>query len=363
MTAEVLRRYGPALLAWGALLWLRPGPTPGRRSVRLCVLGLAVSQTLLTPAVVHLMQVVGLGGVERLAGHLAMLVAASAGSDTLLRLRGRTRAARVSLVWAAASGSLMALLFALTPDLRPQSPWVMEYCVAYAVALVPELVLVALLCLRELDAAADRALRLGLRLIGAGCCAAVGYMAVRTTVAMTARVPLDFPLGRTFLLSKALPTTAHVLVLCGVAVPALVKWLRLYRRYRRLTPLWTALFEAEPSIALEPPGRFTAVVGFPTPLRLYRRVIEIRDGLLAIRPYRPDPAEVPAQADKYGREALGISLALRARAAGGPPRFDGAETAGGQDLSSDTEYLCKVADAFGALPTGLRGAPRRCARR
>ncbi|MGW5332225.1 MAB_1171c family putative transporter [Streptomyces bauhiniae] len=346
---EVLRRYGPALLAWGMLLWLRPSPAPGRRLVRLCVLGIALSQTLLTPAVIHLTHAAGLGGVERLAGHLAMLLACWAGAQVLLHLRGHQAGARANVIWAITAGSVMTLLFALTPDLYPRSPWVMEYCIAYAVALLPQLLIIALLCLRERRAAPDRTLRLGLSLIIAGTLAAACYMAGRTAVAVAARTSLDFSLGQGFALSKALPTAAHLLVLAGVTAPAAATWLRRLRRYRRLRPLWLALYQAEPAIALEPPGLLRAVADLPTRLRLYRRVIEIRDGLLAVRPYRPTTQGPEDGRDHHAREALQIAAALRARAAGERPRSDSFAAPGGHDLSSDTDYLCRLADAYRAL--------------
>ena len=91
---EVVRRYGPVLLTWGMLLWLRPGPAPGRRLVRLCVLCLAVSQTALTPAAITFTHAMGLHSVERLVGHLAMLAAVWAGAQILLRLHGYDARAR-----------------------------------------------------------------------------------------------------------------------------------------------------------------------------------------------------------------------------------------------------------------------------
>jgi hypothetical protein len=350
--AELVRSYGPALLAWALLLWLRPSPAPGRRLVRLCVLGLAVSQTALTPAVIAFTPAVGLPHVERLVGHLAMLGAVWAGAQILLRLHGRDT--RPHTAWILFAGTAMCLLFALTPDLYPQSPWVMEYSVAYAVALLPEFAIIARVCLVDARQAPDRALRLGLTLVVIGVCAAACYLTSKTLVAISSRAPIDFSVGRGFPLSKALPVLAHLLVLVGVALPAVTEWLRRYRRYRRLGPLWSALYQAEPAIALQPPSRLRGL--FPTRLRLYRRVIEIRDGLLALRPYRPDSGGAD--------EAAEIVAALQARAAGTPPRPAAVAVVGGHDLSSDTEYLCRLADAYSDIAradrrrgVGLRRGP------
>ncbi|GAB3165788.1 hypothetical protein GCM10027258_89070 [Amycolatopsis stemonae] len=336
---DLIRRYGPAVLAWALLIALRPGPAPGRRLVRCCVLGLAVSQTALTPAVRGFTRAAGATNVELLVAHLAMVVAVWAGTQVLLRLHGSEKRARRHTAWTVAAAATMTVLFVLAPDMMPQSPLVMEYCIAYAVALLPEFAVIGQLCLQDARKAPDRILRAGLGLVVAGVVAAAAYMVCRTVVAMTARLPFGFDSGRGFLLSKALPTSAHLLVLVGVGVPAAAGWLRRYRQYRRLGPLWLALYRAEPGIALEPPR--TTVL--PTRLQLYRRVIEIRDGLLAIRPYRSGSGSGEAQ------EAAEIAAALHAKAQGQQPLSPDTTVHGGQDLGSDTEYLCRVADAYREL--------------
>ena len=333
---DVIRRYGPAALAWILLVFLRPGPAPGRRLVRFCVLGLAVSQTALIPAVRDVTRALGVPSIELLVAHLAMVGAVWAGAQVLLRLHGLPAAARRHTAWALAGGAAMIVTFELAPNVMPQSPFVMEYCIAYAVALLPEFAVIGRLCLQDARKAPDRILRTGLGLVVAGIVAAAAYMVIRTVIAISARAPFDFDYGKGFLLSKALPTTAHLLVLVGVGVPAAAGWLRRHRQYRRLGPLWLALYRAEPAIALEPP-RTTL---FPTRLQLYRRVIEIRDGLLVIRPYRSGSGAGEQ------REAAEILAALRAREDGLPPLSPETTVQGGQDLGSDTEYLCRVADAF-----------------
>ncbi|MEV0779746.1 MAB_1171c family putative transporter [Streptomyces sp. NPDC050433] len=352
---EAVRNYAPALLAWGMLLWLRAGPAPGRRLVRLCVLGLAVSQTALTPAAATCTRAVGLPGIERLVGHVAMLGAVWAGAQILLRLHGYDTRARAHSAWVILAGAAMCLLFALTPNLYPQSPWVMEYCIAYAVVLLTEFTVIARLCLRDALEAPDVALRLGLGLVVAGIGAAACYMISKTLVAISARAPIDFSWGRGFVMSKALPTTAHLCVLVGVAVPAIAEWIRRYRRYRRLGPLWFALYRAEPTIALEPPRLLHGHTLFPTRLQLYRRVIEIRDGLLAIRPYLPVEESTRGGLADDQREAARIAAALHAREKGVPLGSAKTTTVGGHDLGSDTEYLCRVADAYHAIARAGRG--------
>lgn len=348
---ELTRRYGPALLAWAFLACLRPGRAPGRRLVWVCVFGLAVSQSALTPVGDAL--IVG-DDSERLVGHIGMLLAVWAGARFVLWLRGSR--ARWLTVYSAATAAALCVTFALTPNLFPQSPWVMEYCVVYAVAQLPSFAVIASLCLRDARQTHDRVLRAGLGSIVAGIVAAACYIVSKTVVAISARADFTFPAGREFLLSKALPTAAHLLVLVGVGLPALVDWARRCRQYRWLGPLWHALYQAEPSIALDPPALF------PTRMRLYRRVIEIRDGLLALHAYRsPEVTEVArrsaAEAGLRGgrleaaAEAAAVTAALRARTEGVeregveplPPRT---AVAGGEDLGSDTEFLSQVARVY-----------------
>lgn len=81
------------------------------------------------------------------------------------------------------------------------------------------------------------------------------------------------------------------------AVTSVLGRVRAYRAYRRIEPLWTALRAAVPGIALDPGRELTGGAEFA----LYRRVIEIRDGHLALRPHF-DPA-LPARAETAARRA------------------------------------------------------------
>ena len=68
------------------------------------------------------------------------------------------------------------------------------------------------------------------------------------------------------------------------------RWTSRYLTYRRLTPLWKALTAEMPQIVLDhhgpPIGARHAIAGLE--FALYRRVIEIHDGRLALRPYLPE---------------------------------------------------------------------------
>jgi hypothetical protein len=361
---ELVRRYGPAVLAWVVLVVLRPSPAPGRALVRVCVLGLAVSQTALTPAFDRALRALGFEDTERLIGHLGMLLAVWAGTQVVLRLHDRDAGARLLTAWSVAAGVAMCALFAATPNLFPESPWVMEYCIAYALAQYPGFAVTAVLCLRQARRAPDRVLRVGLALVAAGVLAAMCYITIKTVVAISFRAEFSFSFGREYAMSKALPTVAHLLVLGGVVVPAVASWVRRRAQYRRLAPLWLALYRAAPEIALEPPRRRIPV--FPTRLALYRQVVEIRDGLLLLRPYRSADVVDAARdraADSGLRderletavEAATVAAALDAHERDAPPSRPDDAVTGGRDLTSDIEYLCRLADAFREQP--LAAAP------
>lgn len=64
-----------------------------------------------------------------------------------------------------------------------------------------------------------------------------------------------------------------------------LRWWRAYRRHRALEPLWSALHAQFPEIALAPHVRWHGFLPWHAEFALYRRIIEIRDGQLALRPY------------------------------------------------------------------------------
>lgn len=125
--------------------------------------------------------------------------------------------------------------------------------------------------------------------------------------------------------------------------------------------LWETLHEALPDIALATPGHppSSSPPG-ETSERLYRRVIAIRDGLLALQPYR-DPADTREhrdQADAAGLtdrrraaaiEAADIRAALHRRQHDMPPRGYSAEGNAAthhDDLTSELRWLTQVSDAL-----------------
>lgn len=360
---ELVRQYGPPLLAWVVLLARRPGEDRARRHVRCILLGLAISTTALTPGGHTVIN--GLAGTKdlpRLVGHAGMLLAVWAGVGLLLHVNGLRR--RGHTWWIAGVFFAMCVFFALSPNLEPASPWVFEYVLAYVVAQLPALVTIMRMCLRYAGLADTAVLRVALRMVVAGAAVASLYLVNKAVLSASYRFTFDYPVGHTPV-GKVLPTTAYLLVLVGAVLPAVVSWLVRHRSYRQLGPLWRALYRADPAIALDPPTLPDLLVLARLRLRLYRRVIEIRDGLLALRPYR-DPDVAATARDRATRagldgarrdaavEAAVVDAALRARAEGRAPAATGdTVVAGGADLAAETAFLGLVACAYRG-PTGQR---------
>jgi len=136
-----------------------------------------------------------------------------------------------------------------------------------------------------------------------------------------------------------------------------VRWWRARRAYRALDPLWSALYAELPEIALTPHHR--------PPLRqaefaLYRRVIEIRDGTLALRPYHRPETLVRAAGAVSGLddreavfEAAVLAAALETKRSGQPPL--GAPgypspTASLETVGDEAAWLARVSRAFTESP-------------
>ncbi|MEV6826439.1 MAB_1171c family putative transporter [Amycolatopsis sp. NPDC051102] len=140
------------------------------------------------------------------------------------------------------------------------------------------------------------------------------------------------------------------------AVSSVIGRVRAYRAYRRIEPLWTALRTAVPGIALDPGRELAGGAEFT----LYRRVIEIRDGHLALRAhFDPDlPARAEAAARRAGVreaevaatvEAVTLAAAIEAGRAG--RRFDREpgpepEPDADADVTAEAAWLVQVSRAW-----------------
>jgi hypothetical protein len=135
-----------------------------------------------------------------------------------------------------------------------------------------------------------------------------------------------------------------------------------WRNANLLYPMWKALCTALPQIALDPPRPRVADALLPqdSQLRLHRRLVEIRDGLLILRDWvdssdldhiRAEIAEteVPADQADAAFTACWLEVALAAHQAGAPSttgRVLDLSRHGGTDGESELHWLRKVAQVW-----------------
>jgi hypothetical protein len=171
-------------------------------------------------------------------------------------------------------------------------------------------------------------------------------------------------------LARTLYLLATAAFLAGIAIPPIGQWLeaaagwcRRYHQYQRLFPLWQALYTAMPSIAIDPrptrPASLLTVRGLS--FHLYRRVIEIRDGQLLLRPFGLPAPDGPPDAVAA---ASAIRAALAAQAAGSARSTTGTDvTALPRDLGEEVRWLTAVSAAYRraerATPRARASAHRR----
>ncbi|HWD06568.1 MAG TPA: MAB_1171c family putative transporter [Amycolatopsis sp.] len=194
---------------------------------------------------------------------------------------------------------------------------------------------------------ADPYLRTGLRIGAASLVAAAAgsvFRALYTVFALFgAKVPLLLVVGIPLVIIGSL------LFLAGISYPgvrARIAALARRRRHRadhaRLAPLWTELVKAYPSIVLRTPPGPPWRERFAVHRRYYRRVIEIRDGLVQLSPYlEADLASLAGDDPAAAAEALRSALA---RQAAGEENDGRAKLVlpGGSDLESDVRPLLSL---------------------
>ena len=244
-------------------------------------------------------------------------------------------------------------------------PLVAVYLALYIATLLLALGEIARLCLKYAGLAQDPWLRRGLRTTASGAliysvtCWSRGFLLVAVHLDVNplqweVLTPLSTGIGVPFIIAGlTMPSW-------GPHLSGLCRWRDNYSLYRRLYPLWHDLCRASPGFA-SPPTWSLADLNY----RLYRRVIEIRDGFLALRPYR-DP-EVVRRALQCGK-AVGLAgdelraaaaaaqlrAALTAKAEGGLPAPSGDcaddgeifELGRGKGLAGEAAWLAQIAHAY-----------------
>lgn len=222
-----------------------------------------------------------------------------------------------------------------------------------------------------------RALRVGPRFLAAAAvimaCWGLWYMhdavaVLRTGQGKTAVDAADTGMGA---LGIGLAIVGATVVTWYGAGRGPARWLRCYRQYRALGQLWSALRVAVPAIVLDPVSRrHLPDLPLDAEFALHRRIIEIYDGRLALRPhFHPEvPAwagaallgpseEAGANADKKTAatiEAAVIAAAIEAARLGHPvgekPAAPSLAPTELHSTAEETAWLLEVANAFGTSP-------------
>jgi hypothetical protein len=385
---RTLVAVGPPVLAWAAVVVKLPAVrrSPGNPALRAfwtALVALAMSFTVLLPPVYFTVdRLLGIPNLARLLAHALALVNACAAQAFLLHLNFPRAVARRKVRrrgWGlAATLVLMTVLFTLAPvDQETMDfisrygdlPRIQQYWLVLLAYLGLALADVARLSWRYAGLTDKDTLSLGLRVTAAGGVVGLGYVAYDGAHVVARRLGLGAPLGYEPAIAQALLAVAITLLVVGSTMPAwgprlglgtALRWRRRYRAYRRIYPLWLALCRATPEIALDPPRSpvADALTAGNLRFRLYRRVIEVWDGRLALRPFL-DPgvadlahrlacgAGLSGERRQAVVEAASLAAAVEAKAQGWRAPADASfEAPGGTSLDGEVDWLEKVALAY-----------------
>ncbi|MEU4236784.1 MAB_1171c family putative transporter [Actinoplanes sp. NPDC026619] len=204
--------------------------------------------------------------------------------------------------------------------------------------------------------------RLGLRAISAGCAMVAAYGAAKAVLIILRGAGLtDVDFAEFERAAPYLQGGGTLIAVAGASVPAARRSRAIIEAYWSLLvlrPLWKAMRDAFPEVILFSPRRavFELAGVDDVHLRVYRRVIEIRDGMLALRPYLP--AEPVATTDPAQAEAEAIAAALRRHADGAGPadNADGFAKIG-PEMSDEVAWLSRVSSAY-RVRTAAARTPR-----
>jgi hypothetical protein len=385
-----------ALASWAAVVYRfadlrRDWRSPALRALCAALTCIALTTTITIPAVALLVDdITGLTNLAILSAQICIVLFSASVQWLLLlwsyppaeaRRRARRRVPLLLVILVA-----MAVLFLLAPlDEHTTSlagryagqPYVAEYLAVYLGAVLFGQAAIARLGWRYAKISGRPWLRRGLRITVVGAVVGMGFCLSKAIYLVGVR--FGVPVGPVELAAPVFAACSGMLLVVGLTLPAwgprlapAAATLRRYRYHRQLAPLWTALYRAVPEIALVPPsGRPDWFVTHDLDFRLYRRVIEIRDGRLALRPYLDE--RVTATALRLGRdaglsgpeldatvEAAVLAAAIRAKHEERAADSGSLDAPGGSDLPGELAWLVAVATAF-ASSTVVRAALRETA--
>lgn len=378
MTSVVL------IVTWAVVLFKAPGAwrqrttTPARRALWVAFLALALGWSVRVPwiyaaldrgaGVTNLSQPLG-DGLALVTG-CAILTMLLFQSNTDPAVARRKAGFRVAALGAALL--VMALTFARgNPQAETSRSFVSHYAdsgflLGYYLSYLSYLGYVfadlARLCRRYARLTDRRPLRAGLHLLQIAGVLGLLYVFLRAGYLVGVRTGHQDRLGAYEPLSSLLVAVLSLLAVIGASLPTAAARVETYRALRQLHPLWQALYRATPGIALTAPGgRIREWVDLrDLRFRLHSRIIEIRDGRLALRRYfRRDVAQ---RAERMAREqgitgeeraaaveAATLAAAVQDKVAGRAAADDvipESVAAGGADFAGELSFLRRVTRAY-----------------
>lgn len=369
-------------MLWAVTVWRVPSAVRSvkQRALWTAFAALTLSMTLRLPGVMRALdEWAGVNNLSTLVKHWLGMIAAGAVVDFVVAIaRPETgRRLRTRHYVALTAMAVMAVLFFFFVP-RPRevtdffeknagNGWATAYYLVFIVYLGIAMATATWLFWGSARHASARWLRTGVRLMGIGTAVGVLYTLLRFGYMTTRLIGLtdstsDIAVDNA---TDALKYMAIGFILVGSSIPAFgVAWRTVQdgRHFRRLQPLWQDLTAVTPDIVLR-----TGLLRSPR-LRLYRRVIEIRDASLALDAYAADDIRERARsaalragfdpATSPAAEALWMRAAREGKARGTLPVASTQEpaTEGIDDLDFATEvdkliqiariYHSPVADEF-----------------
>jgi hypothetical protein len=299
------------LLTWAAVLYRLPSARrqsrPAARFTWLALLLLAAGITLLLPSVYAAIDAaLGVANLTRPLAHACVVGASWSALAVLYHLNfdASTAVKRVRRAgWLAVLA--IGLLFALFAVSGATTEETVAFTDRYADQLsvvVYRLVFLAYVGVMLADVVrlswryaglsrSHPALHLGMSLVAVGGLFGLGYVAHGILYLTNRHVPWGYPVPDVPA-STMLGAASVSLVVLGVTLPAwgsrfipsVYRWFREYAACRRLYPLWRDLCRVVPEIALTPvPSAVADTLDVrDVTFRVCRRVVEIRDGRLAL---------------------------------------------------------------------------------
>jgi hypothetical protein len=373
------------LILWGVVAWRVPKALkyPNQRPLVIAFLCLAIVTSMRTPQAEELLRQVDLAVLLTVPKHLAGVVMTASVMEFVARMLGdspnprRDRHARYAFTALMVAVMMVALPFIPRTSAGDFFLGVggtiasLFYWGAWLTHLGTMLALATRLFFRQArQAPAGGRLRVGLTLSGTGTTIGLLYVANKVAfmvVSLPGGLEPPFSPDTTAAINNVLLNLSLLLVVVGTTIPArfvgaIIDKARDLRDLAELRSLWEEISTHSPDVVLT--SEYSS--SLDTKLRLYRRAVEIEDGVLALRDSMQ--TGVGHLAEKAARQA-GLSVAeaeafieacqwrvaLRAKAAKVPgtanetdccasaPAADGADE---EWLSDEVRRLRRVARAY-----------------